>query len=978
VSDSFPDVPDDLDRLCRELLARDPKTRPRGRMILKKIKGEDDSTGVRRILPRPVRAGVFVGRDGPLAILASATEAARRGRTVTVFVEGRSGMGKSALVTKFLERLSSRDHDAIVLAGRCYQQESVPYKAVDSVLDSLCEWLLARKPEEVAPLLPRHTLALARLFPVLLQVPAVHEAARELLGMPEAQELRRRAFAALKELLFNLSRRGLVVLAIDDLQWGDVDSALLLGEILTPPAPPLLLVAAYRSEERESSPVLAALRTTLSSPGDIHRILLEELPLAEAEEMAESLALSRQRTVSRDWLEAVAQESGGNPSFIEELVRHSRAGDVGSRGGLSLDTVIASRTTRLPVDVRRFLETVAVAGQPIRTDVAKEAARLEADERKVVALLRSEHLVGPHAKGPRGDRVHSRIRDLLPRASRPTRSRTSTGAFGRWPRARTRRRTLRTTSRRRRRDARARHTEEAPRGLPKLSFDRSVRFTGALTLAGEAIAAAGRGALERLPGRDAAGPSARRPRAPEDVALELSRRAAEQLLRSGYVDEGLEGLSKVLKVVGMELAKTPGQALRSFLLTRARLKLRGLSWKERKASDLPARTLARIDTCWAVALGLSMVDTIRGADFQARHLLLALEAGEPYRVARALGLEVGYIATSGVSAHEEVTERLEAARRAAEISNEPHAKGFVMLIAGIAAALEGRFDEATFLATEAEDILRTECSGVSWELFNAQYFSLLSLYYLGHFRSLSGRLPQLLKEAEERGDLCAVTSLTTRVAYLARLAFDDPVGAREDVARAMARWSTSGFHVQHVWRLFAEIEIDLYLGAAREATERIEKIWGDLEKSLLLRIQLVRIGAVHRRARAALAASRTYPLRATERVRKLALATSLAKKIELEKALWADPLAALLRAGIAETEGDHEAAKTHLSHAELGFGVSRMAAYATAARARRAALVGGDEGREIAEGRALADGRGNPPSGTVRRDARAGLWRLSL
>ncbi len=911
-----------------------------------------------------MRAGVFVGRDGPLAILASATEAARRGRTVTVFVEGRSGMGKSALVTKFLERLSSRDNDAIVLTGRCYQQESVPYKAVDSVLDSLCEWLLARRPEEVAPLLPRHTLALARLFPVLLQVPAVHEAARELLGMPEAQELRRRAFAALKELLFNLSRRGLVVLAIDDLQWGDVDSALLLGEILTPPAPPLLLVAAYRSEERESSPVLAALRTTLSSPGDIHRILLEELPLAEAEEMAESLALSRQRTVSREWLEAVAQESGGNPSFIEELVRHSRVGDVGSRGLLSLDTVIASRITRLPVDVRRFLETVAVAGQPIPIDVTKEAARLEADERKVVALLRSEHLVWSRTRRGREEieLYHSRIRDvLLARLPADQKQdlhwRLATALAAREDfDAETLAHHFEEAG-----DAMraARYTEEAAeRAAKALAFDRSVRlYRRALTLAGEgdprrralarrlgeALSNAGRGRDAAEAFRQAA------EGAPEDVALELTRRAAEQLLRSGYVDEGLEGLSKVLKTVGMELAKSPGQALRSFLLTRARLKLRGLSWKERKASDLPARTLARIDTCWAVALGLSMVDTIRGADFQARHLLLALEAGEPYRVARALGLEVGYLATSGVSAHDEVTERLESARRAAEISNEPHAKGFVMLIAGIAAALEGRFDEATFLATEAEDILRTECSGVSWELFNAQYFSLLSLYYLGHFRSLSGRLPQLLKEAEERGDLFAVTSLTTRVAYLARLAFDDPVGAREDVARAMARWSTSGFHVQHVWRLFAEIEIDLYLGSAREAADRIERIWGDLDRSLLLRIQLVRIGALHRRARAALAAARTYPLRSAERSRKLALVSGLAKKMELEKALWADPLAALLRAGISETEGDHEKAKALLSQAELGFGVSRMAAYATDARARRAALVGGDEGRVLAE-----------------------------
>ena len=40
-------------------------------------------------------------------------------------------------------------------------------------------------------------------------------------------------------------------------------------------------------------------------------------------------------------------------------------------------------------------------------------------------------------------------------------------------------------------------------------------------------------------------------------------------------------------------------------------------------------------------MALGIVDNIRGADFQGRHLLLALNAGEPYRIARALCMEVG-------------------------------------------------------------------------------------------------------------------------------------------------------------------------------------------------------------------------------------------------------------------------------------------------------------------------------------------------
>ena len=59
--------------------------------------------------------------------------------------------------------------------------------------------------------------------------------------------------------------------------------------------------------------------------------------------------------------------------------------------------------------------------------------------------------------------------------------------------------------------------------------------------------------------------------------------------------------------------------------------------------------LQRIDICWSVAPVLGMVDIIRGADFQARCLLMTLDAGEPYRVARALAAEACSAATESKS-----------------------------------------------------------------------------------------------------------------------------------------------------------------------------------------------------------------------------------------------------------------------------------------------------------------------------------------
>ncbi|MGH7270434.1 MAG: serine/threonine protein kinase, partial [Polyangiaceae bacterium] len=240
-------VPADLDELCVALLQRDPELRPTGSEILHRL-GVSQSVRPTPLPPEaPEPALALVGRDAHLQALRDAFDAARAGRSITVRVSGPAGMGKSSVVQHFLDELVERG-EAVVLRGRAYERESVPYKAVDSVVDALSRHLMRLTDRDDVVTLPPDLWALARLFPVLRRVPSIASVKEQVVTDPH--RARRRAFLALRELLASLAKRQPLVVFVDGVQWGDADSAALLLDLVRPPhAPPLLLVLAYRDDE---------------------------------------------------------------------------------------------------------------------------------------------------------------------------------------------------------------------------------------------------------------------------------------------------------------------------------------------------------------------------------------------------------------------------------------------------------------------------------------------------------------------------------------------------------------------------------------------------------------------------------------------------------------------------------------------------------------------------------------------------------
>ena len=207
-------------------------------------------------------------------------------------------------------------------------------------------------------------------------------------------------------------------------------------------------------------------------------------------------------------------------------------------------------------------------------------------------------------------------------------------------------------------------------------------------------------------------------------------------------------------------------------LRRVHIWLRGRSFVETPEVKVPPALLQRIDACWSVSMGLSMVDTIRGASFQARQLLLALDAGEPVRVTRALAAEAAFVATGGVRAEKQAKRLVAEARALAESLSDGSLVGLVDFCDGLTHFLVGRWRDAAQFTSQAERRFAEVGSMLSWEAANSRLFTVWSLFYLGDVAGLSVRIPALKLLL---GDLPEQTPDLAKLASpVAHLDADDP------------------------------------------------------------------------------------------------------------------------------------------------------------------------------------------------------------
>jgi class 3 adenylate cyclase/tetratricopeptide (TPR) repeat protein len=387
----------------------------------------------------------FFGRAEELTVaLHAAKRAKTAGHPEVVLLEGEPGIGKTTLAAQVARTLHA--DGATVLFGHCSEGLAVPYRPWIDALTHLVE----HAPD---PLLEQHVeqhgAALGRLVPALARrVPAAAPDG----GSGDADGDRYVMLEAMCALLREAARDQVVVLVLDDLQWADAASLQVLRHLISAAnPPPLLVIGTYRDTDLTRDHALTPVLADLRREPVVTRLAVRGLDDAELLALVEGAAGYELPEDGVLLAHALYRETGGNPFFTGELLRHlyetgAIVFDDNGQYSLSMDfddlalpgsvrDVVMRRVDRLGDDVARLLSMAAVIGRTFDLAVLSTIAEQREDdvldvlEQAVTAALitevgelpgrfRFEHALIEHTlyqdlSATRRQRLHQRIAQSL-------------------------------------------------------------------------------------------------------------------------------------------------------------------------------------------------------------------------------------------------------------------------------------------------------------------------------------------------------------------------------------------------------------------------------------------------------------------------------------------------------------------------------------------------------------------------------------
>jgi len=402
-----PKLPPAFTEFVMRLLEKDPEKRYKSAADLLKVLKTITKESSREALPPSQKPVLVIPSPRPLARkeiqlinrveemnqLREAVDGAVRGEGGLLFLRGEAGIGKTRLTREMGAYARLRGMN--VLYGRCPALLTMtgipPYILWSEVIRDYLQASTAEQlyrvigfyPGEVSKLVPDLRQRLGAI-PQSIQIDPEHE--------------RDRLFEAVSQFITNVSKEAPLLVVLDDLQWTDQSSLLLMHYLARGVSREhLLLVGAYRDNEVDEKHPLSAVLTELNRERLLQAVRLKRMALNDVAEMIKQIL--EQDDVPKEFCELVYQKTGGNPFFVEEVIKSLKEEELILREGNrwkikevsrikfpeTIKGVVKARVDRLDEECKSISTAASFLGYDFSLEAIRAVTGFE--ENKLLELL---------------------------------------------------------------------------------------------------------------------------------------------------------------------------------------------------------------------------------------------------------------------------------------------------------------------------------------------------------------------------------------------------------------------------------------------------------------------------------------------------------------------------------------------------------------------------------------------------------------